>query len=123
MKNKGELNEKEFQFLISHHSEECDVYNKFEKWLPNSCWAKIQKLTKLSEKFEKFAKSFDIQELEWEEIYNSTDATLMKFPKPFHDKHKGGTIDPFAKLCILKCIQPNCLIRGIIKFVSSYLGE
>ena len=63
--------------------------------------------------------SLEHKTVEWEEIFDSPDASAFEFPYPFTDKE----INSIQKLCIIKCLRPDSMIKGIIKFVSESLGE
>jgi len=58
-------------------------------------------------------------EIEWQEIFNSNDASEFDFPAPYNNL----AISPLSKLCIIKCLRPDSMVKAIIKYVSNYLGE
>ena len=68
MRNKKNLNEEEFSFLINpltYSADEEIPNNPCDKWLPQEVWYKINKLSKLSKKFEELARSMLTFELGW----------------------------------------------------------
>lgn len=107
----------ELAFLISpaaggSHAQPPPSNNQPElSWIPTQVWGKIWQLQHISAKFKGITDSFMESNAEWRKIYFDTQAHIAKFPSPFH------TCSQMQRLCILKALRPDKLIRAVQEFV------
>ena len=88
--------------------------------MPDTVWNKCENLSKVSAKIYRILDSLKENSKDWREIYfsSATDLHTIRFPLPYNQG-----ISHMQRLCILKCLRPDKIIRAISQFISEELGE
>jgi dynein heavy chain, axonemal len=78
--------------------------NPFKAWLGDPAWNDILALCELPA-FKDFKQSFKANSAKWEDVMN------VNTPFESVNALAGDTMDTFKKLCVLRCIRPDAVVR------------
>jgi len=111
------LNFKEWDFFLKGNTSLDQVKNeKPFKWVSESGWKDIEKLTTLGDIYANFANDLENNGAEWKEWYDKETPENDPLPAPYNEK----ITSKFQLLLILRVLRPDRLINGIKKFIIEY---
>lgn len=90
--------------------------NPAKRWMSDKVWAEFNALSTLSN-FSGLADSVKGSVGAWKSIYDSAEPYLESIPEPWDRK-----TSEFQKLLLLRCLRPDKLTTGLLRFVGSTLG-
>nr|CAH8846959.1 unnamed protein product [Trichobilharzia regenti] len=117
VKSRGELEMDEFLFFLTGGvGLENKLANPAAGWLSDKSWDEICRMSSLKA-FATFREHFTTHLAEWKQYYDSKEPQEAQLPEPW-DK-----LDIFKTLIILRCIRPDKVVPGVMKYVREKLGR
>ncbi|KRX05785.1 P-loop containing nucleoside triphosphate hydrolase [Pseudocohnilembus persalinus] len=118
LQSKNALDMQEFNFFIQpiNTTFENPPENQCSTWMPEQIWLKFVNLDKNIKSLRGVLKSLQQFEATWKKIYEDPNAHEMQFPEPY------SVCSNMQRLCLLKCLRPDRIVRAGINFIKSELG-
>jgi dynein heavy chain len=123
-----EVDYDQYRFLLTGGTSLDDPPPSPRPWIPKRTWEEIFRMSLLSKdkdsKFHRFNDNFVRDIDEWKEVYDSsTPLDEMQARTTSGRLQSVADFDSFQQLLVLRCVRPDCLIPGIMRYVSEKLGE
>ncbi|XP_044735429.1 dynein axonemal heavy chain 1-like [Chrysoperla carnea] len=108
----------EWRYLLSPASvSKAPKPNPASKWLEERAWNEILALEELP-RFKTFVEDFETLLPFFYEMFNSRTPHTMTYPTPWETD-----LDPFQKMCILKCIRPENVTNAMQIYIAENMGN
>ena len=116
MRNRGEIDEAEWMFLLTGGVGLDNPHASPAAWLPTKAWDELCRLSALKA-FAGLRESVREAEGEWRAVYDSLRPHTLKMPGKF------GALSMLRQMLLLRCLRPDKVVPMVSDFVAQNMGQ